>query len=54
MFLEQVSNGIIAVNNLQQWQKSISRQTFGHTSDGNGRVKVNGCNTVRDYNFNTI
>jgi len=23
-------------------------QTFGHASDTNGRVKINGCNTMRD------
>jgi len=25
----------------------------GHASDGNGRVKVNGRNTVHDFNFNS-
>ena len=28
-----------------------TRQTFGHASDANVRVKINGCNTVCDFNF---
>ena len=29
-------------------------QTFAHASDANGRVKVNGRNSLRNFNFNTI
>jgi len=38
------------------WLDGRFGQTFGHVtnSDINGRVKVNGCNIVRDFTFNTI
>jgi len=27
-------------------------QTFGHASDANGQLKINGRSTVRDFNVN--